>query len=288
MSNHQDHRSTSALRQTNTGQPLDPRKKRSGFKLLVACFSTLAAGAAFAQFGGEPPAEGMSQDLEVSVGLGVASGPSYLGSDQRRTRALPLLNLRWRSGWFAGVGGVGYRFGGSEPLTGGLKVSFDPGRKESDSPYLSGMGDIKSRPEFGGFADYRLLPFLSIGGSMKYGGGNDHRGLLGELNLRGFVPISERQRVMLGITATAANQKAMQSQFGVTQDQSSTSGYAVYSPSSGIRDLTLTAGYALNVTPQTMLMLNLSSTSLLNEAKDSPLTRKTTSARAMAAIVYKF
>lgn len=288
MSNYQHHRSTPAPLQSNAGQPLDPWEKRSGFKLLVAFLSTLAAAPAFAQFGGEPPGKGMSQDLEASVGLGVASGPSYLGSDQRRTRALPVLNLHWRSGWFAGVGGVGYRFGGREPLTGGLKVSFDPGRKESDSPYLSGMGDIKSRPELVGFADYRLLPFLSIGGAMKYGSGNDHRGLLGELSLRGFVPISERQRVMLGITATAANQKAMQSRFGVTEDQSSTSGYAVYSPSSGMRDLTFTAGYTLEVTPQTMIMVNLSSTSLLNEAKDSPLTRITTSARAMAAMVYKF
>lgn len=70
----------------------------------VCALRPIAAGAQE----GPPGADGpMQESSEVLLGIGVANGPAYLGSDERKTRALPLIAARWSNGWFAGTGGIG-------------------------------------------------------------------------------------------------------------------------------------------------------------------------------------
>jgi MipA family protein len=242
---------------------------------------------AAAQDGGPPPDAPMTQDLEIMLGAGISSGPAYLGSDDRKTRGLPLISARWRSGWFAGVGGVGFRFASDGPLSYGLRLSLDPGRKESDSEDLRGMGDIDARPELGGFASYRLMPGLSLNSSIRYGSGDNRDGLLGDIGLRGTVPLGGSHRLFGGISTTFANRAAMQSQFGINASQAATSGYTLYEPKSGARDLSLSVGYGLSVTPSTMLSVGLTARSLLGDAKDSPLTRAATGTSANIMLSFR-
>jgi MipA family protein len=237
---------------------------------------------------GLPGADGpMSGSYEVMLGLGVGNGPAYLGSDERKTRALPLIAARWSNGWFAGVGGAGYRFNSGKPLSWGLRVTFDPGRNEDDADALRGMGDIKARPEFGVFADYRLLPGVMLGSSLRYGSGNDRDGVLADVSLRGGYPVSSTVRLTAGITATFANTKSMQSAFGVDAVQSFNSGYGLYSPGSGLRDIGLQAGGMVMLQPNLMLFLGVNARTLMGDAKDSPLTRQRTGAGALATLAYR-
>lgn len=233
---------------------------------------------------GDAPMSGAS---EFRLGLGVAHGPAYLGSDERKTRALPLIAARWRNGWFAGTGGVGYRFGGDSPLSWGPRLTIDPGRDEDDADALRGLGDIKTRPELGVFASYALMPGLRLGSSLRYGSGNDREGLLVDLSVRGMVPVSSTVRLTAGLTATLANTKSMQSQFGVDAEQSLRSGYEIYNPGSGLRDVGLQAGGLANLGPRTTLMLGVHGRSLMGDAKDSPLTRERNSVGAMATVAFR-
>lgn len=195
--------------------------------ILAAVVGLLPAGSALAQEGGDAPMQGSS---ELMVGLGVANGAAYLGSDERRTRALPVLAARWSNGWsagvggFAGTGGVFYRFASSTPWSYGLRLTVDLGRDEDDADALRGMGDIDARPEAGAFASYALLPGLRLGAAFRYGSGSDRDGLLGELSLRGMVPVAPNVRMTAGLMATLANARSMQSVFGVDPDQSLRSG----------------------------------------------------------------
>jgi MipA family protein len=234
--------------------------------------------------GGDGPMTGSS---EIMLGLGVANGPAYLGSDARKTRALPLIAARWSNGWFAGTSGIGYRFDTGTPLSAGLRLGFDPGRDEDDAAALRGMGDIQSRAEFGAFANYRLMPGLTAGTSVRYGSGNDRDGWLVDASLRGMVPLGESFRLTAGITATAANTMSMQSQFGVNAVQSANSGYAVYSPGSGLRDVNVQVGGMFMLRPNTTLMLGANARTLLGDAKDSPLTRERTGVGVMATVAFR-
>jgi MipA family protein len=254
---------------------------------LAATVSLLLTPNASAQDGalmGDGPMTGSS---EVLLGVGLANGPAYLGSDERKTRALPLIAARWRNGWFAGTGGVGYRFGGDSSLSWGPRLTLDAGRDEDDADALRGMGDIKRRPEFGAFVSYALMPGLRVGSSFRYGSGNDRDGLLADLTVRGMVPLSQTLRLTAGLTATLANTKAMQSQFGVDANPSLRAGYAPYTPGSGLRDVSLQLGGMVNVGANATLMLGVQTRSLMGDAADSPLTRKRTSAGALATLSFR-
>jgi MipA family protein len=256
-----------------------------------ALVGMLPAGGALAQEGADGP---MKASSEFMVGLGVANGAAYLGSDERRTRALPVLAARWSNGWsagiggFAGTGGVFYRFPSSTPWSYGLRLTVDLGRDEDDADALRGMGDIEARPEAGAFVSYALLPGLRAGAAFRYGSGNDRDGLLGELSVRGMVPVSSNLRLTAGLLATLANASSMQSMFGVDAGQSLRSGYALYMPGSGLRSVDLQLGGMVDLGSNTMLMLGVTGRSLLDDAANSPLTRDRWSLNALASLSYRF
>jgi MipA family protein len=184
------------------------------------------------------------------VGQGALSGPAYLGSNERKTRAVPLINARWRNGWFAGTGGIGYRFDTGTPLSAGVRLTADLGRDEDDADALLGMGDIKARPEMGVFASYKLMPNLHVGSSLRYGSGNDREGLLLDVSLRGGLQIVSPHRLVSGLALSFANTNAMQSAFGVEAEQSLLSGYALYNPGSSLRDVSMQLGDMITLAPK--------------------------------------
>jgi MipA family protein len=253
--------------------------------MLTVCL--LSAGAAYAQDMGTPPDAPMQKPLEIAVGLGLTHRPAYLGSDDRKNAALPLLSARWSNGWFAGTTGVGYQFPSTGAFSGGLRLGFDPGRKQDDSADLAGMGDIKAKAIVGAFASYRIQPGLSLGSSLSYGSGNDKSGLLLDMSLRSQMSLGGPHRLFGSAGLTFANQAAMQSQFGVSADQSISSGYSLYTPGAGLRDVNLNVGYGYALNPNTSLQLGLSLRSLQGDAKSSPLTRSGSGASVNMGLVYR-
>jgi MipA family protein len=256
--------------------------------LWLAALACLSWSTASQAQDGLPVADGpISGSSEVTIGLGLARGPVYLGSDEHRTRALPVIAARWSNGWFAGVNGVGYRFGATQPFSWGLRMTLDPGRNEGDAEALRGMGDIEQRPEVGLFASYRLVPGVTVGSSVRYGSGNDRDGLLADIGLRGSHPVAPTVRLTFGLTATVGDSKSMRSAFGVNATQSLSSGYAPYNPSGGLRDVSTQFGGIVMLQRNLMMLVGVSATSLSGDAKDSPLTRDPTGVRAFATLAYR-
>ena len=167
-------------------------------------------------------------------------------------------------------------------------MGLDRGRDESDADALRGMGDIERRPEFGAFASYALMPGVRLGASVRAGSGNDRDGVLVDLSVRGMLPVSQAVRLSASLTTTLANTQAMQSQFGITADQSLSSGYALYTAGSGVRDVALQVGGIVALRPDTNLFLGVTGRSLFGDAKDSPLVRQRTAASALASVAVRF
>lgn len=265
----------------------------SAVAIISAGVCTALPAPAWAQdgAGGDGP---MNSSYELLLGAAVLTGPAYLGSDERKSRVLPQIAARWRNGWSvglggpAGAGGISYRFASDSALSWGLRLGLDRGRDESDADALRGMGDIKRRPEFGAFASYALMPGVRLGASVRAGSGNDRDGVLVDLSVRGMLPVSQSVRLAASLTTTLANTQAMQSQFGVTADQSLSSGYALYRASSGVRDVALQVGGILTLRPDISLFLGVTGRSLFGDAKDSPLLRQRTAASALASVAVRF
>jgi MipA family protein len=260
---------------------------KSSHLICLAAFSITTCISASAQEMGIPPDAPMQKPLEIAVGLGLTHRPAYLGSDDRKNAAVPIVSARWSNGFFAGTTGIGYRFPSTGAFSGGLRLGFDPGRKQDDSADLAGMGDIKTRATVGAFASYRIQPNLSLGSSLSYGSGNDKNGMLLDMSLRSQMSLGGPHRLFGSAGLTFANQAAMQSQFGVSADQSLSSGYGIYTPSAGLRDVNLNVGYGYALNPNTSLQLGLNLRSLQGDAKNSPLTRSSSGTSLNMGLVYR-
>lgn len=229
----------------------------------------------------------VQKPVEFNLGIGLTDRPAYLGSDDRKSRAVPMFTARWSNGLYAGTTGIGFQFPSQGAFTGGLGIGFDMGRKAEDSPDLLGMGDIKSRATMNAFANYRLQQSLSLVSKLSYGSGNDKSGAQLDLGLRSVIPLGGSHRLFGGAGLSFVNSSAMRSQFGVTADQSITSGYATYTPGGGLRDLHFNLGYSYSINPETALQLSLGVRSLRGDAKDSPLVRSGTGTSVNIGLVYK-
>lgn len=224
-----------------------------------------------------------------TVGAAVFTGYEYRGSDKRRTLLLPVLDYQWANGWFSGsTNGIGYNFSDSSQVQYGLRLTADLGRKESRVSALRGLGDVDPAFEGGAFLNYTLPQGMFFTSSVRYGAGANKDGLIVDIGAGYSTAIAAKWHLGAGTGITLTNAQYMQSFFGVTEGQSAASGYAVYTPGSGARDVRANVALTHSINPKTSVTAALSASSLLGDAKNSPLTRKRTSEAGVVAIAYAY
>lgn len=215
-------------------------------------------------------------------------GDAYQGSDESRTVVLPAVDYTWANGWFAGVSGAGRQWQASERLQYGLKLGYDMGREEGRSAALRGLGNVDASAELGGFARYGLGGGLAVKTSLRAGAGVDSKGALWDVGLEYGQPLGASWRLGSEVSATYANADYLQSYFGVTAKQAQASGYAVYTPSAGLRDVSARVSLTYLISPQWSITGGLRHTQLHGDAKDAPMVRKSSSNMALLAVGYAF
>jgi outer membrane protein len=245
---------------------------RASAALLASC-STLAAAQ-------EAPAP----KFEGAAGLILQYKPAFSGSSDFKLK--PELAGFLRYGRFTITGAGGFTTKRQDEVDRGidaellrrdtvklnLSLRFDRGRKESASGQLAGMGDI--RPTVRGQVTLRWKPVpeweLSAGSSFdalnRVGGYVLSAGAARTFELDG------RQRVILGAGASGSGDRYLQAWYGVTPAQSLSSGYPVYTPREGLRDVTGSATYRIEINPQWAAFAGGSASRLLGPAAESPLT----------------
>ncbi len=224
-----------------------------------------------------------------TVGAAVINSPEFLGSKQRKTMLLPVLDYRWQNGFFAGTtNGIGYQFSSAPNMQYGLRVTADFGRKDNKTTALKGMGDIDAAAEFGGFFNYFVSPQISLTSSLRYGAGNDHKGMVIDLGANYAMQFAPQWRGAVGVATTFANSNTMQSRFGVTPAQAITSGYAAYSPGAGLRDARISASANYFYSRQVAITGAVSASALLGDAKNSPVIRQNSAVTGVLAVSYEF
>lgn len=223
------------------------------------------------------------------IGLVALAGHAYQGSKKSRAMLVPSLDYQWSNGWFAGTSnGLGLNFSKQAQFSYGLRLTADFGRDEDRSPALRGMGDIEFRPEIGGFFNYSPSQSLALTSSLRYGSGQDRKGLLIDLGVAHQIPLDASWRLGVGAALTLANREALQSYFGVSAAQAASSGYAPYSLGAGLRDVRANASLTHILSPRSSVTAGLSVSALQGDAKNSPLTHQKTSVNGLVAFGYLF
>lgn len=238
--------------------------------------------------------------FEGALGLVLTSKPAFSGSSDRQLS--PRLAGFVRYGRFTVTGAGGFTTRRQDDVERGLDAllvrreglrvnlsfRYDQGRSESDSPQLSGMGDIKPtiRARLG--LRWEPAPYWAVGLATSTDVLGRGGGYLVDAGISRTFPLTASQRIILGASLTGAGDRYLQTWYGVSEAQSLASGYPVYKPSEGLRDVGLTATWRMEIDPQWAGFVGVGTSRLLGPAADSPLTTNRNGTSVSAGIARRF
>ncbi len=246
------------------------------------------------------PAATSAPKFEGALGLVLAYKPAFSGSSDRQIR--PQLAGFIRYGRITLTGAGGFTTRRQDDVERGLDAEllrrdrvrvnlsfrYDQGRSESKSDQLRGMGNIKHTVRSRLALRWEPAPQWAL----SLASGLDVLGTGGGYTVeagvsRAFV-IDARQRIILGAGLVGAGDRYLQTWYGVTPEQSARSGYPVYEPGDGLRDVNTSATWRIEVNPQWAGFASLGVSRLLGPAADSPLTRQRSGWSLSAGIARRF
>ena len=226
--------------------------------------------------------------------LGVAADtqPVYAGAAAYRVQGGPVINIQYSDIAFLSTGdGLGVNFLRGDHYRVGAAIAYDRGRLErEDYNNLRGMGDIRAAPVAKLFATYVLSKkfplILRVDARQILGGAN---GTVGDAGLYMPLPGSSKKFVMFaGPSITLATHRYLQSEFGVTPEQSLASGHPVFDPHAGMVSVGVGFSATRFITDHWLLNLDAALTKLKGSPDVSPVTEASTQRELALSVDYQW
>lgn len=245
---------------------------------------------AMAQRGGKPPA----QEWDIRLGAAAMLRPTFEGSDRYRVRPLPVLTVNWRDTISFGEGGLSaqikrgaFRFGGGLTFDGGRKDRDTGGVFGSGDDRLAGMGEIDFALGFRGFAGYRLGIF-DFNASVTKFIGEQNDGVLASLGVSTPMPLGKKLIVIPSLRASWADDKYMQTFFGVSALQASRSAFPRFDARAGFQDVRAGVNVIYSFDRHWFMGANIGVSRLIGDSAASPISIADTNGAAIAMVGYRF
>lgn len=239
-------------------------------------------------------------DLDGAVTLVTQHGPDYPGARTSGLSVRPGLYLRWGrvaissgGGWASprqddDLRGLGLELRRTRSMRLNLGLRVDSGRSEDAAPALAGMGDVKRTVRVRLGATWAFAPQWELRAGWTIdafgrGGGN-----LGELKLQHDWPLAPRLHLTTGASLSLAGDRYLQTYYGVTPAQSARTGYPVFEPGMGLRDVSLFSTLRADIGEDWVGQLGAGVTHMLGDAAHSPLTQRRTGWSVSAGLGWRF
>ena len=276
------------------------------FALVAAC------GPAFAQTPASNPMPDGSRDMYI--GLGLVTSAVYEGSEQRRIRALPVIQAAFSNGLFIAGASAGIHLSNNPAVEFGPLLAVHPRRSESglsgdigklnggvqlppgvqawpqgSGHRLRGMEVQRLSLQAGGFFNYYATPQLRLTNTLMYGSGNERDGALWRVGLQylsGELATNHFFSAAAGVTV--ANRSHVQAYFGVSKPESQRSPNPEFSANGGLKDIHLNARWNWAINPSWLVTTGAQLSRLRGSAADSPLTERPTNLTVSTALAYRF
>ena len=239
----------------------------------------------------------------VRLGLGPVMGTDYEGSDHYKIDPVPVVSLRYRNLIEVDnnelklialnrLVSANTSMGGSTSLRAGPLISINFGRGEGDNHDLRGMGNVGTSLELGAFVSYYFSDNKSrvrLRGRQDVIGGHSGAMVTADF-IQSFI---RTEKYVLGgsVSSTWVSGPYMRSYFGVSPTQAAASGYPVFNPGAGFKDVAFGLNGNYTIAPQWSLVAAVDYKRLIGSAADSPIVRLVGSPNQMSFstfIVYSF
>jgi outer membrane scaffolding protein for murein synthesis (MipA/OmpV family) len=231
-------------------------------------------------------------EWRVVLGAAADTQPVYAGADAYRVQGGPVINIQLSDIAFLSTGdGLGVNFLRGDHYRVGAAIAYDRGRLERDDyTNLRGMGDIRAAPVAKVFATYVLskkFPLILRVDARQILGGAD--GAVGDVGLYMPLPGSSKKFVMFaGPSVTFGTHHYLQSEYGVTPEQSLPSGHPVFDPHAGMASVGVGFSATRFLTNHWLLNLDAAINKLKGSPDISPLTEASTQRELALSIDYQW
>ncbi|XUY25623.1 MipA/OmpV family protein [Agrobacterium sp. rho-8.1] len=225
------------------------------------------------------------KDWKVTIGAGAIYMPEYEGSDKFDINPFPMISAKIGDRVEIDTTGITVDLLERDGFRVGVKGGYNMGRQEKDSDYLRGLGDIDAAGVIGGIVSYERGPFEVYGAFNKTIGGSE--GMTGKLGAKASYRY-ERFIFSGDVSGTWADDKEMQSYFGVTAAQSAASGLDRYEAKAGVKRVDVKASVTYMMTQNWMVTGAAGAGVLMGDAKESPIVKDEVQPFAMLGVAYRF
>ena len=251
-------------------------------------------------------AEESSNPLSITLGAGAARLADYEGGRAQRAEVFPIVNasLKTDHGLLT-LGGdaspptnnialLSWAVADPDRFVAAVLIDYDGGRRDdrsrtalhAGSPRLRGLGNLAGTLEYGVFGSYTVgifVPNLDLRTAL---GGRGHGGTIVDFSIDIVVPLDEKTSITVSPSSTWASEKYMRSYFGITQAQSTASGFSLYKPAGGLKNIGLTISANHKITKHWLAVVNIAALRLVGNAAGSPIVERTISFSPSAGAAY--
>lgn len=210
------------------------------------------------------------------VGIGIEYEPGYAGSDKYAIEgdiaARALYRTQSGSRFFINLGEVGGAFSLSPNTEILAFFEYEEGREDEDDATLTGLNAVDSTIEGQFMLARRFENTMLFGGLQADLAGDANKGLVWFLGAGyDWLAPSKRWRANTTVDLSGADEEYMRTEFGITADEASRTGYASYRPGSGLKSLTWNINVEYYISDSLSLLGGIETEYYLSEAADSPL-----------------
>jgi outer membrane scaffolding protein for murein synthesis (MipA/OmpV family) len=237
------------------------------------------------------PAE---REWDVRAGVAGVMRPTFEGSDRYHFSPLPFITVNWRDTITLGESGLSAQMR-SGAFRYGVGLTFDAGRDDNGTggifgggdDRLRGLGDIDFSLGVRGFATYRWQ-FLEFGAAVTKYTGKQNDGILSDIGVSAALPLAKDLLVIPNIRLGFADDKYMQTYFGVTALQASRSLFPAFNATGGLHQVRAGANLVYSFTDNWFVGVNAGFTHLAGDAANSPMSISDNYATALSFVGYRF
>ena len=237
-----------------------------------------------------------AQDNVLTLSGGATVAPRYAGSDKQHASPLVGIDYQMANGFFAStLRGAGYG-AALGPLQVSAAIGYRPERSEKDrngfasngGNALRGMGDVKASATAVLAVTAPLSDRFGLTASVEAPLSQRDNGRTGSVGANVVVLQTNADQLTVGLSTSAGDRKYMQTYFGVTPAQAMRTRYARYAPTSGLYQAEASIAYTHQLDGRWSVTTALSETTLLRNAKTSPLTLRRSAPSGALYLNYRY
>lgn len=238
-----------------------------------------------------------AQENVLTLGGGLAVTPRYSGSHEMQAAPIILVDYQMKNGFYAStMRGLGYGTSfGALSVDAALGVRGERSDEDKSgvggargSKELRGMGKVKASSTANLGARYTIFNGLEFAGHASLPLSQRENGKNAGFELTGTLHADDSDKLALSLGANFADRKYMQTYYGVTAQQAAHSGMKAHSPAAGLYEAILSFAWEHRIDQRWAVTTMLGSSTLVRDAANSPVTRRSTAPTAAVFASYRY